>query len=453
MRIAYIAAGAAGMYCGSCIHDNALAVALQRKGIDFALVPTYTPLRTDEPGASIDQVFYGGINVYLQGKMGIFRHTPWFIDRLFNTPSLLNGLARFSGTTRAEDLGALTVSVLEGENGLQKKELAKLVRWLKQDFQPDLVHLTNSMFLGMAREIKRELGVPVLCSLQGEDIFLEGLTEPHKSAAQLLIRERAQDADGFVAPCDYYADFMADYLDVSRNRISVARLGIKLDGHGERDSALPPSPFTVGYLARICPEKGLHLLADAFRQLAEQVGSENVKLSVAGYLGKRDAAYFRQVREQIASWGLSDAFSYCGEVSRAEKIAFLNSIHVLSVPTPYREPKGLFILEALANGVPVVQPRHGVFPEWIEQTGGGILVKPLSSEALAAGLLRMMNDPEGRKTMGQTGQRAVHQRFSDNDMADAMLDVYRRYVSPPRPSARHKGERGEVKARWKGERH
>ena len=428
MRIAYIAAGAAGMYCGSCIHDNALAVALQRKGIDFALVPTYTPLRTDEPGASIDQVFYGGINVYLQQKMGIFRHAPPFIDRLLDSPRLLNRLARFSGATRAEDLGALTVSILEGENGAHKKERAKLVRWLKEDFRPDLVHLTNSMFLGMCREIKRELGVPILCSLQGEDIFLEGLTEPHKSAARKLLRERARDADGFVATCDYYADFMADYLDVSRNRISIARLGIKLDGHGERETEPPPSPFTIGYLARICPEKGLHILADAFHQLTERVGSENVKLSVAGYLGKRDAAYFQRVREQIASHGLSDAFDYRGEVNRAEKIAFLNGIHVLSVPTPYEEPKGLFILEALANGIPVVQPRHGVFLEWIEKTGGGILVEPHSSEALTAGLLRMMNDRKGRKEMGQTGKRAVHRHFGDDDMADAMLDVYRRYV-------------------------
>lgn len=428
MRIAYIAAGAAGMYCGSCIHDNALASALQRKGIDFALVPTYTPLRTDEPGASIDRVFYGGINVYLQQKMGIFRHTPSFVDRLLNSRTLLNSLARFSGSTRAEDLGALTVSVLEGEDGAQKKELAKLVRWLKEDFQPDLVQLTNSMFLGMAREMKRGLGIPVLCSLQGEDIFLEGLIEPYKSEARRCLRDRARDVDGFVATCDYYADFMAGYLDVPRNRIHVAPLGIKLDGHGESDVKLGPLPFTIGYLARICPEKGLHVLVDAFHQLAEQVGKENVKLSVAGYLGQRDAPYFQHVCEQIASLGLSDIFDYRGEVNREEKIAFLNSIHILSVPTPYKEPKGLSLLEAMANGVPVVQPRHGIFPEWIEKTSGGILVEPDSSEALAAGLLRMMNDAEGREAMGQKGKEAVHQNFSDDDMAEATLAVYRQYV-------------------------
>ncbi len=429
MRIAYIAAGAAGMYCGSCIHDNALASALQRKGIDFALIPTYTPLRTDEPGASIDRVFYGGINVYLQQKMGIFRHTPSFVDRLLNSRILLNSLARFSGSTRAEDLGALTVSVLEGEDGAQKKELAKLVRWLKEDFRPDLVQLTNSMFLGMAREMKRELGIPVLCSLQGEDIFLEGLIEPYRSDARQCLRDRARDVDGFVATCDYYADFMADYLDVPRNRIHVASLGIKLDGHGESDVKPAPSPFAIGYLARICPEKGLHVLVDAFHQLAEQVGVENVRLSVAGYLGQRDAPYFQHVCEQIASRGLSDVFDYRGEVNREEKIAFLNGIHILSVPTPYKEPKGLSLLEAMANGVPVVQPRHGIFPEWIEKTGGGILVEPDSSEALAAGLLRMMNDAEGREAMGQKGKEAVHQNFSDDDMAEATLAVYRQYVT------------------------
>ncbi|MDP6038230.1 MAG: glycosyltransferase family 4 protein [Candidatus Latescibacteria bacterium] len=428
MRIAYIAAGAAGMYCGSCIHDNALASAFQRKGIDFALIPTYTPLRSDEPGASIDQIFYGGINVYLQQKIGLFRHTPWFIDRLFNNRTLLNSLARFSGSTRAEDLGALTVSVLQGENGPQKKELAKLVQWLKKDYQPNLVQLTNSMFLGMAREIKRELDVPVLCSLQGEDIFLEGLIEPYKSDARQLLQERAKDVDGFVATCDYYANFMAEYLNISRTRIHVVRLGIKLDGHGENDSNLEPAPFTIGYLARICPEKGLHVLADAFHQLAEQVGKEKVELKVAGYLSKRDEAYFQQICEQIETWDLTDRFDYWGEVDRKEKITFLNSIHTMSIPTPYKEPKGLSLLEAMANGVPVVQPRHGTFPEIIEQTGGGILVEPDSSEALASGLLRIMNDVEGRKELGKQGKEAVHQNFSDEKMADATLDVYRRYV-------------------------
>ncbi|MBT5829899.1 MAG: glycosyltransferase family 4 protein, partial [Candidatus Latescibacteria bacterium] len=117
-----------------------------------------------------------------------------------------------------------------------------------------------------------------------------------------------------------------------------------------------------------------------------------------------------------------------GEVDRDGKIAFMNAVHVLSVPTPYKDPKGLFLLEAMANGVPVVQPRHGAFPEVIEKTGGGILVSPDSSEALAVGLMRMKNDAAFRETMGQKGKEAVHRDFNDDVMAEATLDVYRKYV-------------------------
>ncbi len=429
MRIAYIAAGAAGMYCGSCINDNTLASALRLKGVDVALVPTYTPLRTDGPDASIDRVFYGGINVYLQQKLALFRRAPEFVDRLMNGRVLLNSLSWFSGSTSAEDLGALTVSMLKGDLGSQRKELTKLVRWLKDELRPDLVHLTNSMFLGMAREMKREMGVPVLCSVQGEDVFLDGLNEPYRNEAVKLMRDRARDVDAFVATCDWYADSMAAYLQAPRDRVRVVRLGVSLEGHGPGDRTVPEKPFTIGYLARIAPEKGLHLLADAVGRLADEVGRENLRLRVAGYLGGREKTYFRQVTSLIESRGLSDVFEYRGEVDRKQKIEFLRSVHVLSVPTPYREPKGLFVLEALASGTPVVQPRHGAFPELVERTGGGILVDPESPAALAAGLSRLMRDRETREAMGRKGRAAVHRNFSDASMAGAMQDVYRQFVA------------------------
>ena len=429
MKIAYIAAGAAGMYCGTCIHDNTLAAALQRKGHDVALIPTYTPIRTDEADVSIDRVFYGGINVYLQQKSTLFRHTPWMLDRLFDSPRMLNGLSRFSASTSAQDLGALTVSVLQGEEGQQKKELAKLVNWLKDSYQPDLVQLTNSMFVGFAREIKRALGVPILVALQGEDIFLEDLIEPYKSRALKLLRARATEVDGYIAPCQYYASFMADYLDIPANRIDVVHLGLNLSDHGVVQKDLPDSPFVIGYLARICPEKGLHLLVDAFHRLTDRVGSDKVQLKVAGYLGRKDEPYLGRLVRQVDEWGLSGVFDYWGEVDRRQKIDFLNSIHVLSVPTTYKESKGLFILEALANGVPVVQPRHGTFPELIAATGGGILVDTESPDAIAEGICQLMRDRDHREQLGQQGKAAVHRGFNDDMMAEATLAVYQKYMA------------------------
>lgn len=435
MKIAYIAAGAAGMYCGSCMHDNTLAAALLKLGHEVALIPTYTPLRTDENDVSIDRVFYGGLNVYLEQKSALFRHTPAVFDKILSHRALLNWVSRFSSSTNARDLGALTVSVLEGEQGRQRRELAKLVGWLKESYRPDLVQLTNSMFAGFAREIKKELGVPVLCALQGEDIFLEELLEPYKTQSLSLLRARAKDIDGFLATSRYYANFMTDYLNLPAGKIHAVRLGLNLQGHGLPAAAANGADrFVIGYLARICPEKGLHVLAEAFHLLAQELGRNNVRLKVAGYLGARDKAYLQKLVAKIAGWGLQDSFEFCGEVDRVQKIRFLQSLHVLSVPTTYQEPKGLYVLEALANGIPVVQPRHGSFPELLEATGGGILVEPQSPAALAEGLLRLHDDPALRHRLGQQGRAAIHRGFSDLHMAEATLAVYRQYVREERKS-------------------
>ncbi len=429
MKVAYITAGAAGMYCGTCIHDNTVASVLKKQGHNVDLIPTYTPTRTDEENVSMNRVFYGGINVYLQQKLSLFRHTPWAFDRMLDSPILLNGLARFSASTDARDLGMLTVSMLSAEQGYQRKELSKLVKWLQENNKPDIVYLTNSMLIGMAREIKKALDVPVICALQGEDIFLRDLIDPFKDEALTLLAERAADADGFVAPCNYYAHFMAEeYLKVSVDKIDVVPLGLNLDGHGDLIEKPGPPPFIIGYLARICPEKGLHILVSAFYTLAKELGTDNVELHVAGYLGKKDEPYFEELVNQIHAWGLQDSFVHHGEVSRSQKITFLNRLHVFSVPTVYRESKGLSILEALANGVPVVQPHHGSFLEMIKATEGGILVEPESGEALAEGILHLFRDTEKRKQLGKTGKANVHQKFSDEIIAQQLMKVFEKYL-------------------------
>ncbi len=155
MRIAYITAGAAGMYCGSCLHDNTLVSALIAQGHDAVLVPTYTPIRTDEPDVSQKRVFFGGINVYLQQKLALFRHTPWTLDRLLDAHSLLGFVSRWAAKTDAEELGELTVSMLKGAHGHQRKEIGKLVSWLANDLKPEIVNLTNVLLSGLVGEIKR----------------------------------------------------------------------------------------------------------------------------------------------------------------------------------------------------------------------------------------------------------------------------------------------------------
>ena len=438
MRIAYVSAGAADMYCGSCLHDNTLVAALQRLGHDAVLVPTYTPLRTDEPGVAIERVFFGALNVYLKQIAPPLRRGWAGVERLLDRPGLVALVSRLGSATDPGRLGELTLSILRGEQGNQASELDKLAGWLRDSFRPEVVHLTNSMFAGFARRLKAELGVPVVCSVQGEELFLDGLREPSRGAVRAALAERAQDVDLFVAPSRFYADLMASYLQVERGRLAVVPLGINLSGHGAGGGAARGAgePWVVGYLGRIAPEKGLDLVAAAFRQLAAALGGAgHVRLHVAGYLPPQHRRYLRDVERQLRGWGLAGDYHYAGEVTREQKIAFLAGLDVLAVGTTYPEPKGLYVLEALANGVPVVAPRHGAFPELLAETGGGVLVAPGDPAALAAALAELLRDPGRRERLGRAGREAVHARYGDEAMAAATLALYQGLVEGRRGAA------------------
>ncbi len=428
MKIAQITPGAAGMICGSCLHDNTLASALIRMGHDVALIPIYTPIRTDETDVSIDRVFYGAINVYLEQKSALFRHTPRLVDWVLDAPKLIGWASRRNVSIDPRDLGALTLSMLQGEEGKQRKELEKLVSWLRDEYRPDVVHLSNSMLLGMARRIRQELNVPVFVSIQGEDIFLDELTEPYGTQVRKVMQERAAEVSGIVSTSRYYAEHMAERLDVPAGEIHHVPLGISLDGYLDPDPAPHGDPFTIGYLARICPEKGLHLLVEAFRRLVERTGEQAWRLRFAGYLGQRDQAYFDGIMDQVRSWGIESMVEHLGEIDREGKLDFLRSLHVLSVPTTYRDPKGLFVLESMASGVPVVQPRHGAFPEIVEATGGGLLVEPGSAEALADAIAGLWANEPRRLELGRRGRAAVRRDFNDESMSRATVEVYRSHL-------------------------
>jgi glycosyltransferase involved in cell wall biosynthesis len=426
MRIAYIAAGAAGMYCGSCLHDNTLAAALLELGEDLVLVPTYTPLRTDEENVSIDRVFFGGINVYLQQKSVLFRHTPWWLDRWLDNPALLQRATRGAASVDPTQLGDMTVSMLRGESGNQRKELEKLVHWLLTEIKPDIVHLSNSLQLGMARVLRQQCGPPVVCQLSGEDLFLEKLAQPYREEARAILRERAADADAFVSINRYYADFMADYLAVERARIHVIPHGLKLDGHGTRLEKRPDEPRVVGYFARVCADKGLHLLVEACELLVRRGDVPPFVLHAAGYLGGSDREYLKQLEARAATGPLAGRFKYHGELDRAQKIEFLQSLDVMSVPTLYREAKGLPALEAMANAVPVVLPDHGSFSEMVADTRGGLLFRPHDAEDLADKLSELLCDPDRATRLGLDGQRAINDRHHATEMARKTVALYRK---------------------------
>jgi glycosyltransferase involved in cell wall biosynthesis len=429
MRILSITAGAAGMYCGSCLRDNALAIELMARGHDVTLIPVYTPTLTDDTNVSRRDVLFGGISVYLQQHSSIFRKLPQFLDRLWDSPRLIGMFAGRGISPDARFLGEMTISMLQGESGLLRKEFDKLVDWTKDEPVPDVVNLPNSLLIAMAAPLKRALARPVCVTLQGEELFIDSLVAPYREQALALIRRQVRDVDRFIAVSDYCARFMSSFLEIPAERISVVPLGIAMDGYGPPHDGPYVQPFRVGYLARIAPEKGLRELAEAYVRLRQRMSGAPARLEVAGYMAPNHRAYLEGARAVLAQAGLQGEMTYRGELDRAGKRAFLRDVDVLSVPATYDEPKGMSLLEAMASGVPVVQPRRGAFIEVVGKTGGGVLVDQDDPEALAAGLHSVWADAGIRERLGRTGYEGVRRHYTIAHSADRLSAVYESLTS------------------------
>ncbi|MBU0716983.1 MAG: glycosyltransferase family 4 protein, partial [Planctomycetes bacterium] len=279
-------------------------------------------------------------------------------------------------------------------------------------------------FVGVAKTLKAALNVPVLCTLAGEDAFLDAIPDPYRDRAFELIHRRANDVDGFIAPTRYYAARAVEHFGLDQARVHYVPMGIRIDDVGQ--PADPPrDPFTIGYLAGICPEKGLAALCEAFKLLTR--GPRPCRLRIAGYVGAVGRKYWAEIRRGLRRQGLLEAVDFLGEVTRAEKLSFLRSLHVLSVPTVHPEPKGFYILEAMASGVPVVQPRHGSFPELVDATGGGQLYDPPNPQALADAIAGLMENETLRKRLAADGRAAVRGNFSDDVMAEKTWSLYEQF--------------------------
>jgi len=422
------------MFCGGCFRDNALVAALRQLGHSTLMVPLYLPLTLDEPDQSqATPIFFGGINVYLEQKSALFRNAPQWLHRLLDSPRLLKWAAGSAAKTRPEEVGELTLSMVRGEEGNQARELNELMVWLKNTERPDVVCLSNTLLLGLARRIKSELNVPLVCTLQGEDTFLDSLPESVRERTWLTLIARATDVDLFIAPSRYFGDLMQKRLRLDPERVRVVYNGINLEGYFP--AVTPPTPPVLGYFSRMCQAKGLDTLVEAFIKLKARDQFKNLKLRVGGGMGPSDKIFVDNLKSILAKHKCLGDTEFCPNLDRAQKQAFLRSLTVMSTPALYGEAFGLYVIEALASGVPVVQPRHAAFPELIEATQGGLLCEPGNPTALADGIEQLLLDRQKARALGEAGRNAVLQNFSVERMARDMVEVFQE-VSQRHPHSR-----------------
>jgi glycosyltransferase involved in cell wall biosynthesis len=406
------------------MHDNSLARALRDQGVDCVLQPVYTPIRTDSVSMAGDRLFFGGIHIYLLQQMPWLRFVPAPIRRLLDWPPLVRLATRRAHATDAGKLGDLANSMLAGVHGNQVDEVNRLVDWLAKDMQPEVILLSNLLIGGALPTIRERLPQAKLAVLlQGDDIFLDHLPAKHREEAIRLCRKLVPHVDRFLVHTQFYADKMAAMLQIPTDKLTITPLSIDIQPFLQPHQDRTEHTFRLGYLARIAPEKGLHQLVDTFIELAKNPQHDDMTLQIAGWLGEANQPYFTNLLRKLEQAGLSDRCEYHGSPDLEQKIKFLRSLDLLCVPTVYEEPKGLFVLEALAAGVPVVQPDHGSFPELIQRTGGGVVVPPGNIQEFVRAISELKADLPRRQRYARDGAQRVREQYSIEQAARHMKEI------------------------------
>ena len=429
MKIVHIIPGSGGtFYCQNCMRDNQLIVALRASGHDVIMVPMYLPLNVDVHGLMGDTpVFYGAVNTYLKEKLPIYRHAPVWLERLFDSPFLLRMAAKKAGSTRASGLEEMTLSMLRGEHGRQATELEHLIHYLKTHVQPDIVHLSNALLLGLAHRIKRDLGAAVVCSLQDEHEWIDPMRPSYRQQVWDLMAERSSDVDAFIAAGRFYAEKSIAEMRLPKEKVHVVYGGVELSGY--QRSPLPLDPPVIGYLCRMSEYFGLGVVVDGFIKLKTDYGFPHAKLKLTGGYTGDDELFVKKMLKKISADGFAQDVEVIESFDKAHRVEFLKSLTLLSVPVLSGEAFGAYQVEALAAGVPIVQPNVGGYPEFIAMTGGGVIYEPNDGDHWAAAAAALLNDPQNLRDMGERGGAAVVEKFSMARMAQEILGVYNRVFS------------------------
>lgn len=439
MNIVHIIPGSGGsFYCGNCLRDSEIFQAIRKNGHTALKVPMYLPLFAHETSeGDMSPVFYGAISLYLKQSFPFMQKAPHWVDYLLNTKPMLRIAAGQAGSTRATGLEEMTISMLMGEKGQQNKELEEMVSWLENHFRPDVVHISNALLLGLVRKIKERLNVPVICSLQDEDVWVDVMEKEASAKVWALMRERAADVNHFIAVSNYFKSFMQEKLALPDHRIHSLYLGVDPDDYHYVNAS--NRKRNIGFLSRLTPGNGLDILVDAFILLKQHEGTEDVGLLLTGGQTSDDKPYIREQKEKLQKAGLEHQVQFVRNFEHARRKEFLEDIMLLSVPVRKGEAFGIYLIEAMAGGIPVVQPPLGAFPEILEKSGGGIISTENSPKALADSMLNLILQPGKVEQFSRQARNGVEKNFNIHHKAEKLIAIYQDAVRQFRPSVQQPG--------------
>jgi glycosyltransferase involved in cell wall biosynthesis len=372
VKIIQIIPGSGGsFYCGNCLRDDKYYHAIKKMGHDVLKVPMYLPLfNHDLENSHQAPVFYGAVSLYLKQVFPSLRKAPAWLDSLLNTRPILRQAAKRAGSTRATGLEEMTISMLMGEEGNQGEELEKMTSWLEHHYKPDVIHISNALLLGLAGKLKSRLGAPVICSLQDEDVWVEALSARGRDKVWQLMSEKAEDVDFFVSVSDYFSGLMRKKMSIEGTKLQTIHLGINPGEYTFKDPA--GKRRSIGFLSRMNHANGFDLLIDAFILLRQNASNDDVLLFLSGGSTNDDNSFLKEQKKKIRKAGLEQDVVFLKNFNQEKRHIFFDQVSLLSVPVRGGEAFGIYLAEAMASGIPVVQPAQGAFPEIIEATGGGL---------------------------------------------------------------------------------
>ncbi len=422
MQIVHIVPGSGGsFYCGNCLRDSKYLRGLKEAGVEVVKVPMYLPIFADEHDLEQVPVFYGAVSLYLRHSYKIMRKAPRWLDKLFNSAPILKLAAGMAGSTNPKGLEDMTISMLLGEAGGQNAELDHLVDWLKNHCHADVIHISNALLLGLARKLKNELDVKIVCSLQDEDVWVNAMDEPFRTQTWKLMKERTEDVDAFFSVSNYYSGQMKKWLDIPDQKLITNHITIDPDDY--HFTEIDKKPLNIGYISRLCESNGLGVLVDAFIHFKKDPAWEKVNLVITGGYTGDDETFIKSMKKKITKAGLQDSVEFYVDFEDGRH-EFFQKISILSVPVLEGEAFGLYLLESMASGVPVVQPALGAFPEIIQKSVGGVVYDTNSPEMLAKAWADLLADKEKLKNLSIAARDGVETHFNIHKKSRELVKIY-----------------------------
>jgi len=384
----------------------------------------YLPLFSHENDNDNVPVFYGAVSLYLKQTYPFFKKAPKWFDNMLNTRPVLKQAAKMAGSTRARGLEEMTISMLLGEHGGQAEELEKMIRWLEEHYRPDLVHLSNALLLGLAGRLNSRLRVPVICSLQDEDVWVDVMSEASRKAVWKLISEKAEDVAAFVSVSHYFTRLMKEKMSLDDKKVHTLHLGVDPADYTFINSA--EKERAIGFLSRMNECNGLDILVDAFILLKNNVKNHDVRLYVSGGHTGDDHQFIKKQKKKINQAGVGSDVIFLENFENEHRHIFFERVSVLSVPVRNGEAFGIYLTEAMASGIPVVQPALGAFPEIIEVTGGGLTSGENTPQNLAGALEKILGNKKLLEEMSMKARKGIEEKFNINIQAGKLINIYRK---------------------------